>query len=35
MINQHWLEKTCVSGNTMQGKSIRSIDLDQCDGVLY
>jgi hypothetical protein len=36
MINRHWLEKTCVaSGNTMQGKSIRSIDLDQCDGVLY
>jgi hypothetical protein len=36
MINRHWLEKTCVaSGNTMQGKSIRSIDLDQCEGVIY
>ena len=33
MINRHLFEKTFVSGNTMRGKSLRSIDLDQCDSV--
>jgi hypothetical protein len=29
MINRHWFGKRCVGSNTMHGRSIRSIDLDQ------